>query len=467
VIRLLALVVALLATAPATAHAAIAWHPCSGAAALDCARVAAPLDWDEPDGATLSLAVIRHRASDPARRLGTLFVNPGGPGESGVSLLRGGAGDGLDAWGDGRFDVVSWDPRGVGASAPVRCFRSAAAERRFWVSARIPTTRAASRRFSARATDLARRCGQVSGQLLAHITTADTARDLDHLRALVGDDQLTYAGLSYGSMLGQTYANLFPDHVRAMLLDGIVDAVAYSAGAEARVANGVSAADAVFAHFRTVTGAPALTPLLARTPIGDLTAGDLLLSQFAPLRDPALWPSDAADLQAAARGNGSKLEAAARPARSPTAWAGATTSAAIACADAPAHQPASAWPQVIGHLQRVSHLQGLVQGWWLWAPCASWPIRGQDAYRGPWNARTPNPILLIGTRHDPSTPYANAVRAAHLLGNAVLLTHDGDGHISYTDPSACIERWRTAYLVHLRTPPSGTVCHADRLAGRA
>ena len=115
-----------------------------------------------------------------------MFVNPGGPGESGVGLVRGDP-EGLDAWGDGRFDVVSWDPRGTHASAPVRCFRSEEAEERFWEGASIPTTKRASTRYRARTAELARRCGEVSGRLLPHISTADTARDLDHLRGLVGD----------------------------------------------------------------------------------------------------------------------------------------------------------------------------------------------------------------------------------------------------------------------------------------
>jgi pimeloyl-ACP methyl ester carboxylesterase len=117
---------------------------------------------------------------------------------------------------------------------------------------------------------------------------------------------------------------------------------------------------------------------------------------------------------------------------------------------------------VIGRFNRISRMQGRVQGWWLWAPCAAWPVRGQDAYRGTWNASTPNPILLIGTRHDPNTPYRNAVRAQRLLGNAVLLTHNGYGHLSYQDPSACVELARVEYLVNVKTPPNGTVCKPDK-----
>src|SRR5690606_7490201 len=139
-----------------------------------------------------------------------------------------------------------------------------------------------------------------------------------------------------------------------------------------------------------------------------------------------------------------------------------TTSTAIQCADAGARRALKDWPRQIGQLKRISQLQGLVSGWWLWAPCAAWRVEGEDAYRGPWNASTTTPILLVGTRFDPNTSYRNAVRAQRLLGNAVLLTHDGYGHLSYQDPSSCVERARVAYLVDLVVPASGTVCTPDQ-----
>ncbi|MFN8182947.1 MAG: alpha/beta hydrolase [Candidatus Nanopelagicales bacterium] len=469
--------------APSTS---IAWTSCGER--LECARIRVPLDWDRPRGRTISLAVIRHLASRPEERIGSLFINPGGPGESGVELVKG-AGSELDAWGDGRFDLVSWDPRGTNASTPVRCFRSPRATARFWKGVTIPATKRASEAYSRKVAAMAKRCGRVSGWLLPHVTTADTARDLDHLRSLVGDQKLTYAGLSYGSYLGQTYANMYPDHVRAMMLDGIVNPVRYSRGAEARIANGVSASDEVFDQFlRTCrragpaecalaggkrTPAQRIRALFQRarqdpipapglTPKGALTEGDLLISQFQPMRTPATWPQNAADLRAALRGEASALEAGARPLLTPQGWTGVATSTAIQCADAAARQPLQAWPKVIDRLERVSRMQGPVNGWWLWAPCAAWPVKGQDAYRGPWNASTTTPILLIGTRFDPNTPYQSAVRAQRLLGNAVLLTHDGYGHLSYQDPSACVEAARVAYLVDLVPPAPGTVCEPDQ-----
>jgi pimeloyl-ACP methyl ester carboxylesterase len=135
---------------------------------------------------------------------------------------------------------------------------------------------------------------------------------------------------------------------------------------------------------------------------------------------------------------------------------------ALVCADSPARHPASAWPRVVDRLEAVSRIGGRVVGWQL-APCASWPIASADRYTGPWNATTKHPILVIGTRFDPNTPLRNARRAARRLGNAVLLTHDGYGHLSRRDPSTCVVQATGSYLVDLTTPPPGTVCPSDRL----
>jgi pimeloyl-ACP methyl ester carboxylesterase len=469
--------------------APIAWGPCEPAGRrLQCARIRVPLDWDRPNGRTIQLALIRHLASKPGNRIGSMLINPGGPGDTGVGLVRG-AGADLDTWGGGRFNVVSWDPRGTNASTHVRCFRSERAERSFWKNASIPISKAASERYRRKTVALARRCGEVSGWLLPHISTADTARDLDHIRRLVGDRKLTYVGLSYGTYLGQTYANMFPGRVRAMILDAVVDAVPYSRGFESYLANGVSGADPVFARLLSLceqagpqdcalagharSPAERVDRLFARlqrgpipaptaSPPGKLTYSELLVSQFNPLRVPETWPQVAKNLDAALRGDGSALATEARTLLTPAGFAGATTSAAVSCADTPARQGSRSWPQVIGRLTRIDRLYGPVLGWWLWAPCASWPVRGQDNYRGPWNATTNNRILVIGTRHDPATAYINAVRVARRLGNAALLTHDGFGHVSFQDPSKCIDRARIAYLVNLDTPPKGTVCSSDK-----
>ncbi len=466
----------------------IDWKACGDR--LECATVPVPLDWANPEGQKIGLAVVKRLASKPDQRIGTLFVNPGGPGDTGVGLVREGGGD-IDKWGDGRFDIVGWDPRGTHASSPVKCFTSDAEATAFWQGQVIPTTPAESDAYAHRMEDLARRCGAVLGPLLSHISTTDTVRDLDALRAAVGEETITYAGLSYGTVIGQMYANMFPQRVRAMMLDGIVDPVAYTASAEARSVNNASSSDEVFDRFLALcdqagparcalaghgeTAAQRVNRLVERvkdgpipapgaTPPGMLYAGDIPVSTFAPMRDPALWPEYAKQLNAAVDGDVSALVTAAEQARTPAAWDEATKSAAISCPDGPATKPIGDWPAVIGELTATSRIAGPVQGWWLWAPCAAdWPAHSDDRYTGPWNAKTTTPILLIGTRHDPNTGYQNAVRSEKLLGNAVLLTHEGYGHLSFQDASTCVEQARVRYLVDLHAPPRGTVCTADQV----
>jgi pimeloyl-ACP methyl ester carboxylesterase len=450
-----------------------------------------PLDWKDPGGRKISLALIRRLASKPKERIGTLFINPGGPGDTGIGLVQGDP-NGVDALGAGRFDVVSWDVRGSNASTRVLCFRDQAEEVSFSAGISFPLTVSQPRlRLAA---DLAKRCGEVSGWLLPHISSADSARDLDHLRVVLGEEKLTYIGLSYGTFLGQTYANLFPERVRAMLLNGIVDAFDYSTSAERRVRNFSAAADDVFEQFLSVcdragpercalagggqTAAARVEQLFARlmagativapgaTPplLSPQTLGytELLFSQFQPTRAPGVWPRNVADFAAALRGDGSGLASGAAFFLSPTGLAPATTSMAIQCADAPTAQSPQAAQRVLEQLQQVGRLQGVIHFWWEWAPCAFWPVRGQDNYRGPWNARTPNPILLINQTHDPNSGYANAVHAEKYLANAVLLTHEGYGHLFYQDPSVCVSNAIADYLINLTTPPQGKVCRSDR-----
>ena len=471
----------------------IAWTACPGTARgarVQCARVRVPLDWARPRGATISLKVIRRLAGRRGQRIGSMFFNPGGPGVSGVNTVSNPEdGAQLDRAAGGRFDVVSWDPRGTNASTPVRCFASDALQAKFWGPEPFPITRPRSLAYLAKTIASAARCRRRSGRLLAHISTADTTRDLDHLRRLVGDRRLTYYGWSYGTFIGQTYANLFPGRVRAMVLDGLLDPVATIASMEAREANGVSTTDAVFAKLLSLCqragparcrlaghGAPAAAratglldrlqrgpiPAPAARPAGALTYADALFALYGALNSPGGWPDLAADLDAAAGGDGSALLTRARECDSECLRSVLVPSQAINCADTRARQGGQAWPSVIGRLERISRLRGAALGWWQWAPCTAWGPPNTGRYTGPWNARTAHPVLIVGTRWDPATPYANARRVARLLGNAVLLTHDGYGHTSPADPSACVQRATAAYLVRLVTPPRGTVCPSDR-----
>lgn len=490
--RIVVALLLILVGAAAPAAEPIAWTPCGEPGdGVECARVAVPLDWAHPDGPAIELAVARHRASRPDERIGSLFVNYGGPGVAGVPQVMLRAAE-LDALGEGRFDVVGWDPRGTGDSTYIRCFADEQGQEEFWGAGwSIPTTTAESRRYLPKTIAFGRRCAALSGDLLAYVSTADTARDLDHLRQLLGDQQLTYRGISYGTFIGQTYASMFPGQVRAMVLDGVVDPVPFTRNLAASLALGVADADLVFEKLQSLceragpgrcalagNGQPVAQRvrwLLARlrsgpipapgaNPPGELTYGDTLLVLWSTLGNPQGWPERAAALEDAARGDGSKLASIAREAK-PFLQSALVSAVGLQCADKPA--PAvgpQAWPRVIGDLTRASFISGPVNGWLLWAPCASWPVRSASRYTGPWRAATEHPILVIGTRFDPNTAFANAARVARRLGShAVLLTHDGYGHTSDEDPSVCVKQTVSAYLVDLVAPPRGTVCPSDRV----
>ena len=460
----------------------IAWNSCYELAKnLECARVAVPLDWQHPSDGAIELAVIRHSASRPRERIGSLFFNWGGPGVAGVPKVRDAAPE-LDAIGRGRFDVVSWDPRGTGDSNHIVCFKNAQTRKTFWGRDwSIPTTQPESVQYLPKAVEFAKRCTSLSGELLAHISTADTVRDLDYLRQLVGDSQLNYRGISYGTFIGQTYANMFPLRVRAMVLDGVVDPIAFTAGTAESIAKGIADADLVFRKFQALCQSAGrsrcdlagdgpveprvrrLLERLRRAPIGRLTYGDALIVLWVWLGAPNQWPQLAAELDKAARGDGSALESTARDVKA-FAQPALDSAVGLQCSDKPfpPRPGPREWPEVIGGLNDVSFISGAVNGWLLWAPCASWLVPSANRYAGPWNAFTKNPILVIGTRFDPNTAYESAVRAASRLGNAVLLTHEGYGHTSDADPSTCVERATSTYLVALITPPKGTKCPSNR-----
>ncbi len=464
----------------------LGWTACGPR--LECAEATVPLDWAHPRGPTITLPVVRHLASHPQRRIGSLFVNPGGPGDSGVEMAasRGAA---LDAATEGRFDVVGWDIRGAGGTSRVDCFGDRAARERFWADLPIPTTGPEQRRYLAATAEFARRCGARNGDLLAHISTADTARDLDHLRRLVGDRQLTYLGESYGTLIGQVYANMFPSRVRAMVLDGLADPIAATGGTAAVLRAGLAGTDEVFEQFLATCEAagpqrcalaghgpvaPRVNAMLDRlrrtplpapsaTPPGTLSYNEALAPlKFAILGHPSLWPDAAAGLELAIQGDGSAIKDAANFDTSEVFHRLVEPGQAISCADSPATQDAADWRRVVQRLTGISRIGGAPLGWGMGATCTSWPTRDTNRYTGPWNVTTPNPILLVNNRYEPNAPLAGARRVERLLGNAVLLVHDGYGHLSVNDPSICVTRATGGYLVRLVTPRPGTVCPSDR-----
>ena len=365
-----------------------------------------------------------------------MFVNPGGPGSSGVDFVEALADD-LDEWGAGRFDVVSWDPRGTNGSTPVICFTSDAARDQFWAGRAIPFTRTRRRPTSARPSnwrDGAARSAAISW-LTSRLPTPPAI--WTPCAGMVGDDLLDLRGPVLRDVIGQTYINLFPKRIRAMVLDGIVDPVDVHEERRDADASKGAAFDAVFSTFLALCesagpvlcpgrarrdrraaggasvrhGPPVVDPGAALRPPGALDYADCSSRRFNPLRARASGPRFAADLNAAADGDASNLEDAGPPfgprlvsrARPPRLRSRAST--------VPPASPRSAWPEVIPKFTESSTFYGPLLGWWLWAPCASnWPGQSTDRYAGPWGAKTTTPILLMNNRHDPATGYHNAGR---------------------------------------------------------
>jgi len=492
------------------------WGPCPPgsdaalAGGFVCATAVVPLDYRYPHGAQIRLAVIKHPATGPGRRLGTLFVNPGGPGELGTI-------DVPDRFGlfpatlRQRFDVVSWDPRGVGQSTAVQCFPSMAAEAAFLGAAALfPVGRAQQLAYIRTWSGFGGRCAQRNGALLDHVTTADTARDLDLLRQAVGDPVMNYLGVSYGTYLGATYANLFPREVRAMVLDGNVAPTLWTNNNDPhatltvlqRVGQDVATADTLDAFLTLCgdattkdcafsAGTPArthakFTALLARLRKGPVTitlGGSKVTFTYASLLTdlvPVLqitrpfvntqipsaslpgWPQFAAALQAlwAARG-GRSAAVPAMPALGGTAlsrYAGTEQNLAIKC-----ESPSPGAGQFPALAAREARRAGPIGQVALWTdePCATWPAHPAGGYHGPWNRPTAAPILLIGNTTDPATPYASSELMAAELASARLLTLHGYGHTAILNPSSCVNNAEVAYFLHGTLPAEGTVCQQD------
>lgn len=433
----------------------LAWAECGD---LDCATLQVPLDWEDVDGDTLELAVARRPASGEST--GSVLVNPGGPGASGIDTLDWVFADGpFDALTD-RFDVVGWDPRGTNDSQAVMCDDSVDEFRALDPS---PDDEAELAELNDTAEQIADDCERVAANLLAHISTDSTVKDMEAIRRALGDEQLSFYGFSYGTALGSFYADEFPDRVRAIVLDGVIDPDAdLEEFLTAQTQGFEDSLDDMFDSCGSSCpdgGADALYDKLAaeveREPIGagsrTLGPAELATAAISATYSPGGGPGLARALSEADDGNTAALLTLARQ-----YYDGAdfTPYLAIECVDQAHPENETEWAEFVERLEEISPRLGASIGYEL-LPCATWPVEPVDPRPFP-TATGSKPILVVGNTGDAATPFLQAEKMAARLDNAVLLTHEGTGHTSYGN--ACVDEITAAYLVDLTLPDNDTIC---------
>ncbi|WP_166677719.1 alpha/beta hydrolase [Amycolatopsis arida] len=457
------------AAAPPSVH----WGPCADNASVECGSVAVPVDWAAPDGPAIDLAVARRAAADPARRLGTLVYAPAGPGSSGVDALTNQQVFDLLFTPEQaeRFDIVSFDPRGVRRSHPVRCSAALVdaldmpvrGEREF-------------RRFLDAQAALGGSCRELTGPVIDHLDSTDQARDLDALRAALGEERVNIYALSYGTVLGQMYAESFPERIRTMVLDATVD---HSVGTERIHVTGARAAqesfevvlgwcatsEACVLHGRDVRAIVA--DLYAKADAGELThptdpARTLDRGELAhEILDP-LGNADVVETtNRIAALAGSPAPRSADQSAQGSSAATVPLPIYLYCAD---HRNST---RSYADLYRLRRLESAV------APDVRTSTHGVPllCVNPPFETTNPPheldvedapPILVTNSRYDASTPHENARRVAEQIGDAVLVTYDGLGHGAAVR-GRCMRGLVTAYLVDGTMPPRGTHCPAEPL----
>jgi pimeloyl-ACP methyl ester carboxylesterase len=453
------------------------WQPCDGG--FECAQLVVPFDYAKPDGPRFTLPVVKLPAADAAHRVGTLVINPGGPGGSGAQYALGARLE-FPAAVLARFDIVGFDPRGAGASQPALNCENGPQLDTFLATDDEPSDPAQLARVVAASKRFAARCERNSAALLPYVGTPDAARDMDVLRAALGESRLTYLGKSYGTYLGAWYAQLFPHRVRALVLDGSVDPATSSLDATIAQAQGFQGAFGSFAAWclaapacplgGSVAGAEAKVgalitransaPLTSRLNDGQVADGAMLLYGVADaLYSRSSWPILKAALASAFTGDGTGLVELANQlyGRNPNGTYSTLANAvtAIDCLDRPWPRTLAAWQAAASAAGKAAPMFGAAIVWGS-LTCAYWPV---PSYPQPQiKAVGAPPILVVGTLRDPATPYRWAQAMAGDLASGVLLGWNGDGHTAYGEGSACVDTIVDDYLIDLAVPRSGTVC---------
>nr|WP_079178445.1 alpha/beta hydrolase [Streptomyces mangrovisoli] len=462
----------------------LSWRTC-GTEGFECATMKAPLDYGDPGAGDVRLAVARKKATGRAKPLGSLLVNPGGPGGSAIDYLTQYAGIGYPAEVRARYDMVAMDPRGVARSEPVQCLGGRRMDA--YTQTDMTPDRAAEKNAVVAADKrFAEGCGARSAKLLRHVSTVEAARDMDILRAALGDRKLTYVGASYGTFLGATYAGLFPERVGRLVLDGAMDP---SLSARRMNLDQTAGFETAFQSFAKDCVRQPDCPLGTRStspdqvgrnlsaffrkldahpvPTGDPDGrrlGEALATTgvMAAMYDESSWGQLREALTSAMKENdGAGLLALSDSYYERDAQGRYTNlmfaNAAVNCLDSPA---AFTGPDQVERalpgFEKASPVfgEGLA---WASLNCAYWPVRATgEPHR--IVAKGAAPVVVVGTTRDPATPYRWAQSLARQLSSARLLTYVGDGHTAYGRGSACIDSAIDTYLLRGTPPTNGKRC---------
>ena len=479
---------------------------------LRCARVEVPLDYDRPRGATTALALAKRPADQPEGKIGTLFVNPGGPGGAARDFVRAAAfllGPIVRA----RFDIVGIDPRGVGGSTPARCtIAKLPPVPRF----AFPYSQQQIRKVLVSNARLRGACDRNGNAILDHMSTADTARDMNLVRRAVGDAKLSYYGISYGSYLGASYAAMFPGKVRALIVDAVLDPVAWSTGRgdaarrlpfSYRLGSGLGANKAMHSALRecdrvgkrrcafahdSVARWEQLVARLKRGPAdlgggGEFSYADLIGFSLGPMYDGSGYRplmrnlemlyriafgnrrngTDATGLREAFQDSvveraivGPYAAGSFEPGHRRVSFSPGFQG--VACADSVNPKDPRAWVGAAVKDEKRG-AGGFGRLWtWISSACAGWPGSSSDAFRGPWRVRTETPLLIVGNTYDPATPISGARALRRLLPGSRLVELQTWGH-GAIGQSRCVTERFSAYLVKRSLPDRGATCRPDRV----
>lgn len=456
------------------------WHACETHKGAECATLTVPRIWDQPGKGDAHIAMIRLKAS--GKSTGSLVMNPGGPGASGVSFVGESATSIVSEGVRARYDLIGFDPRGVGESDPIQCLDDASTDE-YLAATYDPTTPEGLEEARTWAQRVSDSCAEHSRDMLGVIDTQSAARDLDVMRAALGSEKLDYLGFSYGTYLGSTYADLYPTRAGRMVFDGALDptltgdqiADGQAQGFEVAVEHFASwcleqgskscpltgDADQAVQQIRDFLAATSQHPLATKDPNRPLTGSLARSGILVGLYSDENWTYVAQGLKLAMSGDGSVLLALAdlaaeRDAEGHYTGNGNFSIMAINCLDHPAVQDESWMAEAARRLTSESPTFGPSLAY-SGLGCALWPA-GPVRKPAAVHAKGSGPIVVVGTRFDPATPYPWAQSLAKQLDNGHLITWEGEGHTAYGRSGGCVEAAVDSFLLDGTVPADGLVC---------